>query len=214
MNKWKQIWYAYFEDATFLKLLKGVWLITSNRERLYLLMIIFGFLISLFVGQEMVEMLAVMIVFEGLIILKFEQIKNKMILDEYGGLDGSIIPDDGMYSQGGRYLIFKTKLKEQNISAINVYECFDLVDSQIEIASTNSSFRTMILTFIFGLVLGLFATMWSYFDLDILMKLSLLIIVSSLVVVMIISLIPSKLEKLKELRYFMLMYKSESKKLV
>ena len=32
MNKWKQIWYAYSLDATFFKILKGVWDKASKKE--------------------------------------------------------------------------------------------------------------------------------------------------------------------------------------
>lgn len=211
MNQWKELWVAYHVGATRIKIFKDLWIHSAVWDRFYTFFIGAVFLGSLYMHfVEQWFWLLPMVVTEILLLFKLLSIKDNLVLGEYGGTDNTQAPPSSDNYQSTRYLIFKNQLKEKHITKSHIDECFELIDSQIDIASTGSSTLKKSSTFSIGILAGILTALWKQLDLNSLLVIALSIIGFVILINMIASIFPSKVEKLKELKYFMLLYCRET----
>lgn len=210
MSYWKVIWDAYHAEATRLKIFLGIWSSTSLSERLYTIVLvgIFSFSFVLFFILKGWLLIPVLLS-ELALIVKFTSLNEKMLYSEFGDQEEKQ-PLKYKNYQDTRYLMFKKKLKNSFIGEPAIRGCFELLDSQIDIVATESAATKKIVTFSFGLLAGLVGSIWSRMEYEELSLVASAIISFMLLIIVVASVFPSKLEKLKELRYFMLLYCHEA----
>jgi len=210
MSYWKVVWDAYHAEATRLKIFLGVWNSTSLWERFYTITLVVVFLLSLVLFFILKGWLLVPVLLaEVALIVKFTSLNEKMVYEEFGDQEAKQ-PLKSQNYQDTRYLMFKKKLKKSFIREPTIRGCFELLDSQIDIVATESSATKKIVTFSLGLLAGLVGSVWSRMEYAQLALVAAAIIAFMLLIVVVASAFPSKLEKLKELRYFMLLYCHEA----
>lgn len=211
MNHWKEIWNAYHEGATRKKILKDIWQYSKKWDKFYLTSIFLVFLTSVFMNFYQGEYWLILIVTtESAILLKLNSLKQNLIMHEYGGTEQSQTPPNSVNHQSTRYLIFKNMLVQKEIPKSAVEGCFNLVDLQIDIAATDASGIKRVSSFSMGILTGILTALWKELHIKELIIISLSIIGTVLLIDAIASVFPSKLEKLKELKYFMLLYCRET----
>ena len=207
INSWKTIFFAYHNDATKTKILTTTWEHSSNLDKFFIVICIIIFVISLYLYLMVSEWyMVVAVLCEVLFLLKINGLKEHLILTEYGGVDNSQAPPSSTSHQSTRYLMFKKNLNDKNITKSHIHECIPLVDLQVDILSTKDNPFKKLSTFIFGLLSGIAAALWKGLDAKSLMLISIPIIAIALIFSAVASIFPSKLEKLKEMKYFMLLY--------
>ena len=210
MSCWKIVWDAYHAEATRLKIFLGIWNSTSLWERFYTIGLVVIFLFSLVLFLILQGWLLVPVLLaEVALIVKFTSLNEKMVYAEFGD-QGEKQPLKSQNYQDTRYLMFKKKLEKSSIGEPTIRGCFELLDSQIDIVAIESASTKKIFTFSLGLLAGLVGSVWSRMEYAELALVAAAIISFMLLIVVIGSGFPSKLEKLKELRYFMLLYCHEA----
>jgi cytochrome c oxidase subunit IV len=210
MSYWKVVWDTYHAEATHLKIFLGIWDLTSLWERFYTLALVVIFLLSLILFFILQGWLLIPVLLaEAALIMKFTSLSEKMVYAEFGDQEAKQ-PLKSQNHQDTRYLMFKKKLKESSIGEPTIRECFELLDSQIDIVATESAATKKIITFSLGLLAGLVGSVWNRMEYTELALVAGAIISFILLIYVVASGFPSKLEKLKELRYFMLLYCHEA----
>ncbi len=210
MNQWNNIRAAYFRESTQLRIFRELWRNLTNNERWFIGLVAIVFLGALITSyySKSVWWLLLAAVSEGGFFIKLESFRNKLIFHEYGSSE-NISPLSNDKNQFSRYLLFKKQLNEQGITNTNISDCFDLIDWQIEIESSDPAGIRKASTFSFGILAGIFAALWKQLDI----KALLLIVFSMVMVILFLNLIailfPANVERLRELKYFMLLYRCE-----
>lgn len=212
MNEWKEIWTAYFEEAKKRKILLSTWEKASKWEKLYiLLMLIFLFLsfIPFWFGVNAAIYAAIVI--EAALIFTLSEIKEGMLTTEYGDTSDAKIPPEKENQQSTRYLVFRDALLKKHINKSHVLQCFDLIDCQIDIASTsNNATSAKFIPFLVGLLSGLILIQSRSLQPKEAIFFTIFIIITIVLCYTITTLFPSKVERLKELKYFMLLFSKEN----
>ncbi len=144
------------------------------------------------------------------LIFQIGKLKNKFIKNEFGDVSQSQTPHDDKNHKTSRYLTFKKALEDNWVTKKHVQDCQELIDLQIDIASSEGLLRKKFSRFVIGGIgLGILGIFWSKIDVLYLIYISAILIPISLLIYFVLYLIPSKLEKLKEMKYFMLLYSRE-----
>jgi hypothetical protein len=210
VNSWKRIWISYHLTAKTRKLIVDTFRHSSVFDKVYLtitflLMICSGVLHS----YDNYFSLPLLAASEIAFLIRLNKLKENLILNEYGGSDNSQAPPDSEDNKATRYLMFKKALKDNHINKSHVNECHELIDLQIDMSSSSGLQIKRLTTFVVGIFLGLFAAVWKSLDVTILIYIALSTLLISLMLVPTLTFFPSKIEKLKELKYFMLLYCKE-----
>jgi len=207
MNEWKEIWLAYHSEATRTRVFIDVMSRATAWDYIYILFLLAVLAFSLAMHiKEPGWWLVLSVITEVALLFKLSNLKEMMILNEYGGPDKTKIPPSKNNHQDTRYLIFKSRLKEKHITKSHVKDCFDLIESQIDIASTDSTGLKKSIGFSIGMLAGVFTTIWKKVDTYTLILIAFSIIGFVIFIYLIASAFPSKLERLKEQKYFMLLF--------
>ncbi|MBZ0093277.1 MAG: hypothetical protein K8F27_13790 [Sulfuricellaceae bacterium] len=150
--------------------------------------------------------LSLAVVGELLLFLVLDKIKDKTFFSEYGSPDNAMVPPDNEEHRVSRYMIFRKRLRETNITRSHVEDVFPLADAKLDLESSRGEMPRKYLGFAIGLLVGTLVS-WSK-NLDA-QELSLAVaafVVSSFFIVMVLWVVPSRAERLKELKYFMHLY--------
>lgn len=207
MNKWKEIWLAYHVNASRGKILSGIWSHASIADRFYVAFLILVFSICIiFHIKELGFWLIPAVASEVALLFKLSFLKDSLVLNEYGGLENSQAPPSTENHQSTRYILFKNTLKEKYIEKSHVNDCFDLIDCQIDIQSTEPGGFKKSSSFVLGILAGILTALWKQLDLISLLYISLGFIAVAALIYLVSSAFPSALEKRKELKYFMLLF--------
>ena len=207
MNQWKILWDAYHLNATLSRLLKDIVGHSNKVDKLLLLlggMIFFFGIVLVFFNIKV----AVWVVLLGEIIVlyKADKLRELLILNQFGSNTSSQVPHDDRDHKVSRYLMFKKSLRENAIHKSHVESCFELIETQIEIAQSSGSGLKKFASFSSGILIGLLATFWRKLDTNELIYIGIILISFTAFVCFILFLKPSRIEKLKEMKYFMQLY--------
>jgi len=213
MNHWKEIWRAYHSGATRTKIFLDIIRHASTYDLIIIVLLTLIFFISAYYQiDQQGWWLALLFSSEFGLFYYLYTLKNKVVLNEYGGEDDTQAPPSNENHQSTRYLIFKNRLMANKVTEIHTRGCFELVEAQIDIVSTNAVGLKNFSTFILGILAGILATLWKQLDNTSLMLLAFSVVLIGGIIYIFANVLPSKLEKLKELKYFMLLYCREVKK--
>ncbi|OCH02039.1 hypothetical protein A6D98_02985 [Aliivibrio fischeri] len=207
MNQWKILWDAYHLNATLSRLLKDIVGHGNKVDKLLLLIggIIFTFGIVLVFINIQVAVWAVLLG-EVIVLYKTDKLRELLILNQFGADNTSQIPHDDKDHKVSRYLMFKKSLREKAIHKSHVESCFELVETQIDIVQSSGSGMKKFASFSSGILIGLLATFWRKLDTNELIYIGIILISFTAFVCFILFLKPSRIEKLKEMKYFMQLY--------
>lgn len=210
MNYWAMIWKAY-DKSTKTKLFIEVFLNENTLGRLTILFATIIFFLGAYFQffEKNSYGFIPLIIGEFYLIHKLDKSRKLLILNEYGDLNSSQIPHDDKDHKRSRYLMFKKSLQDGFISKSHVEDCFDLIDIQIDIASSSSVNVKRFGGFCFGILIGILASYWRTLSAEELIWVGASLIVMGLLIAFVLFLFPSKMENLKEMKYFMKLYTNE-----
>jgi hypothetical protein len=143
------------------------------------------------------------------LLYKFDKLKQALVLNEYGDPNIAQTPHNDLNHQTSRYLMFKQELSSNHVTKSHVKDCFELVETQIDISESTGTSVRKFSSFGFGIFLGVLGTFWKKLETTELIYVGLTLLAVGIFVGFIISLFPSRIEKLKEMKYFMQLYRRE-----
>ncbi len=211
MNNWNIIWQGYHSNASLKKLVADVIRRGTVIEKGYLLVCLAGLVcgaVSYFF-HNFIAGLMLAIVGEIGLLQKLKELKQRLILSEFGEPDKLQMPPDEEYQT--RYLLFKTALEDRSLIKSDVSDCFNLVDMQIDIAASSGLTVKKLSGVLVGFLAGIGGAVWDKMKPEQLLIVAFLLFVAWLFAAMLFSIFPSKIEKLKEMKYFMMLYCKETK---
>lgn len=207
MNSWREIWTAYFSRSTTLKILLGTFIHASWADRIFLVVTAAGFAVGIWCYIVLSRASIIpMLGFEMLILFRLFSLKESLVLEEFGDKDASQTPPDDDSHRETRYLMFKDTLMNKGLTHSHVSDCFDLIDMQIDIAATSGQNYKKFFSFSLGAFLGLLGSFWHGQSMADLIYFGGAVMSFGLFGTLLISAFPSRIERLKELKYFMKLY--------
>lgn len=211
MNDWGVIWTEYHRSASTWRITKEALQATSFGVRLYLCFVMLAFIASaIFLFEDLPGALALVVVTELALAAKMDSLRRVLVLNEYGDPRTSAAPEEGENRRDTRYLMFKKALIANHITASHVQGCRELLDVQIEIAGTNDHPKKKVATFTAGLVTGLAAAVLKAQSPMTMTAAVIGVAFIAFFSYMILAAFPSKLERLREMKYFMALFCRES----
>ena len=135
-----------------------------------------------------------------------EKIKDKIFFAENGHPDETMAPPDNDDHRTSRYMLFRKHLKEKNITKSHVEDIFPLVDMKLDLESSRGELPKKYFSFVIGLLAGIAVSLSKNLEMYELALAVISLIVVSYFVLQILWLIPSRTERLKELKYFMKLF--------
>lgn len=205
MNYWKIIWQAYHNTATSSKICEDMFKRATWSDRFFLVTGLIGMISSLLLTNVSENWRFLLLgISEISFSFKLGELKKNLVLLEYGDPNLSNAPPE---QDATRYLIFKRKLRESRITKAHVESCFDLADAQLDIASSGNTNLRSFIKFAVGILAGFLATIQRNVDnLSDLIIIGLSLLLFAMFISIILFFIPTKAEKLKEMKYFMMLY--------
>lgn len=207
MNSWREVWNGYFDHSNRWKVLVETYLHAPWSDRIFLIVVTAGFFLSgwcyfVFFRPALFATMA----FEGVFLVRLFILKDNLVLEEFGDRDQSQEPPDTDAYRNTRYLMFKKALVGKGLTRSHVADCFELVDIQVDIASTSGQNHKKFFGFSIGVFLGLLGAVWRGTGGAELFYAGTSILAVGLLGTILISAFPSKIEQLKEMKYFMKLY--------
>ncbi|MBA4742682.1 MAG: hypothetical protein H2060_08255 [Azoarcus sp.] len=207
MNSWQKIWIEYHQAVSSGRIAIEALRAASALEKILVLSMTALFIFGLGVyylnsGASLLMMMSAEIV----LLIKIDAIKNRLVLEQYGDPCGLPVPDLGSSSRASRYLIFKQALQSAGVRSSDVMGCYDLVDMQIDIAQSGGHPRHKVLAFAGVLVAGISSVIWNQQTASDLTSVAFLVVLVSAGVFTVMSVFPTRLERFREMKYFMALY--------
>lgn len=208
MNHWKKVWDAYHREATRWAYLRELWRLSGWLTRFALICGMTVFLFGLFdlrsISRQNFPWL--MVAGEFAVLAVIHHMKGTIFRCVYGSVDEDMSPADDGDHRVGRFLMFKRKLREAQITKSHVEDLFDLLDAKDGLESHRNTLLHKFLLFVSGFFTALAITLIRGLSFDLALKSLLWLIVVCACVVPLLWVLPSRREKLRELKYFMLLY--------
>jgi len=209
LNHWKIIYSTYINKSSRSTLFANTVQHGTKWDISFLTINLIVFILGIcfyFTKYEVEISFFLIIIGEVCLLYKFDQLKQALVLNEYGDPSISQTPHNDLNHQTSRYLMFKQELSNNHISKSHIKDCFDLVETQIDISQSTGTSMQRFSSFSFGIFLGILGTFWKKLETTELVYVSLTLLAIGIFIAFIISLFPSKIEKLKEMKYFMQLY--------
>lgn len=208
MNYWKKVWDAYHRGATKRAYLGELWRISGWVTRAVLIASSLAFLWGLAsVGNTpRHELPWTFICGEFGVLAAIHHMKNTTFRRVYGSVEQDLSPADDGDHQVGRFLMFKELLRKSQVTKSHVSDLFELLDAREGMESQRNGLVYRFLIFVSGFFTALAITLIRNLSFQVALKLLLWLIVVCACVGPVLWVLPSRREKLKELRYFMLLY--------
>lgn len=215
MNHWKIIFNCYERATKWHKFLIGAFLNAHILEK-----ILFASLVLIF-GISMHEHISnrswgfyVLCISAVVLSYMINRMKQNYVFSSFGDPEFSQAPPDGKRYKESRYMQFKRMLEDNHIDKSVVDECLPLADMQIGMASTEGLLGKKLFSLLIGISLGFWAAVLRQLDENGLVAMGVAIFLIGSMLMLFISIIPSKIENMKEMKYFMMLYCREEKYLV
>jgi len=215
MTAWDRILESYTKEASRHKIFTDLWRTAGRANKALLIFLFFGVsggLLTLMISEMMADYAILfsvicLCVFAAIYPAIYDDLKSNV----YGFKTGDIQAVGKTNHQNTRYQLFKNSLVKQKVTSEGIDECLDLIDSLIEAQVQNTQGLKKIPTFILGLASGVLAILWKQMDVGPLIVVVVVIIYISVLFSSVSSTFPNALDKAKELKHFMHLYRYEVK---
>ncbi|MGR4069812.1 hypothetical protein [Billgrantia sp. C5P2] len=143
-------------------------------------------------------------------LIKFSDYARKEYLrNVYTNEDVALAPPEEVNHQDVRYLMFRRRIIEENIIEEDIVSMFDIIAARLEMESSVGVYTKGFLAFLGALFIASYSYVIDFVGEENVFGLVLSILAAGVFVFFILSLMPSKIEKIKELKYFLSLYKQE-----
>ncbi|WP_447937446.1 hypothetical protein [Thermomonas fusca] len=210
MNSWKILWDSYYQGASKSAYAKELWRLSSGLTRALLVVSFLAVVLAVvyYVRYESTDWKAFpfLLLAEGALILVVDHMRGKRFSDSYGSADSTLSPAEREDHRANRYLIFRSRISGKGLGKSHVDDLFDVLDAKIELENHRNERLNRFLVFVSGFASAL-AIAWirGLETQEIAFAIS-VAVVGTLLVGPILWLMPSRKERLKELKYFMKLF--------
>lgn len=210
VNSWKIVWDSYYQGASKSAYASELWRLSSWPTRLMLLLSgafsIYTFHFYIGHGQDDWRSLPLLLVAELALIAVLDYMRGKRFSASYGLQESSLGPAESDDHRANRYLIFKQKLAESGITRSHINDLFDVLEAKAELESHRNERLNKFLVYMSGFGTAL-AIAWIK-GLSVQQSATAIAAVICIILIVgpILWMLPSRRERLKELKYFMRLF--------
>ena len=187
-----------------------MWRLAPVAQRILIVVLGIVFLaalvVYLFVSEHSGVALFAAIAAEIFLLLVLDKVKDETFFSEYGRPDDAMVPPDNEEHRVSRYMLFRRRLREKNITKSHIEDAFPLADAKLDLEASRGEMPKKYLGFTVGLIAGALVSWSKNLEARELAIAITVLAVVSFFVVMVLWVIPSRTERLKELKYFMHLY--------
>lgn len=213
MNQWKVIWDAYHYNATLFALFCDIFTQGNKLDRVLIFLSLLAFLvgITLVFTSNLFYAVWIVVIANTYLVFRLPKLKESLILNQFGSISDEVEPHDDESHRESRYLMFKQKLREMHINKSHIKDCFELVETQLEMAESSVLPLKRFASFVSGIALGFATVVWRNLDTAQLIYVGITLVLVCIFLLLFFYILPSKREKIIEMKYFMQLYCRELK---
>ncbi len=218
MTQWNIVWKSYMEDCKRTRIMSDIYSSVSWMHKIVLIVSAFFFvmLVVAVVSTQLFDLpgnknlwLAGVVFFEIIFLLAGHKAKNIYKEKFYSKHDLSQIPPENYRHQEIRYLKFRHKLIKENIVPENIKILLEILSSREEMENVSGLYAKRFSGFTIAVIIALIVSLLRSASPASLAIISFFGIILGFFIYSIASLIPSPVEKIRELNYFLNLYKNE-----
>lgn len=210
MNSWKVLWNTYYQGASKSAYAWELWRLSSKVTRIAFcvaaLLLALGFFFYIHAEHSDWRALPSLVIAEAFFVLVLDHARGKPFASSYGTTDQTMSPAEIEDHRGSRYLIFKNKLTSAGITKSHVNDLFEVLDAKIELETHRNERLNRFLVFVSGFFTALILSWVRGLTPQQLGSALSALAITVLVIGPILWMLPSRREKLKELKYFMRLF--------
>jgi len=213
MKAWRDVWQAYYTLATRKNYWKQLFLVSSWPQRttaaISVAVIFYGIASGRFTSESTLAPYIWLIIPQVTLLAILDAVRTKTFTENFGGLPEETAPPESENYRRDRYVLFRDALKKRDILGSDVKPLIPLVDARLDMEQHHNELMKKFGLFASGILTAL-AIPW----LKELSGKNIGIVVAALAIVLFATmltlwLIPSRKARLKELKYFMMIYERE-----
>ena len=208
MNSWKVVWDAYYQQATRGAYAKELWRLANWPTRISFAIALGFFLFGLTnVSKQPHDQIPWQLILGELGLLALvEHVRGTRFATAYGSIESNFGPAENEEQRGYRFLMFKNSLRSQHLTASHVRDLFEVVQAKEELESQHNmalgKFGLFVSGFLTSAAITLIRSLQSAQAAWLLVWLA----AATLVLAPLFWILPTRKGKLKELKYFMVLY--------
>ena len=208
MNHWKIVWDAYTKGATRWAFFCELWRLASWKLRIAAFACLVGF------GWGGVEVMQdpgretpwLLFASEFGFLMVLYHVRGELFQREYGSPDSALSPSEAEDYRASRFLMFKAALRAKNITKHHVSDLSDGLAARDELEAQRNGILNRFLAFASGFISATVLTLIRGADGKQQLYILLITLGACVLLVPLLWLIPSRKERMKELKYFLVLY--------
>jgi len=205
-------------DCTRTKILKDAYGSIKTLHKALLLLSFVGFMIfvsgafySIFNPEKIDRdaMFLLFALFEMIFLLMAESAVKNLSKKSYSFKEQAQVPPEDTNHQKTRYLKFSLQLKKSKIVAKNIVTLIDILKAREELEEVKGIYVNRFVGFLMALVIAIIVSVIKIVELDVLILICAYGLFIGFLVFAIASMVPAKIERIRELKYFLVMYEKQ-----
>lgn len=217
MNKWNVVWKAYHDECSRRALIQDVFHSNTLLVKLAILVFLSVFVFAgglviyqIFTGEKFVIIsLITFLVSEVFFLIMVLVAKNKYVNSVYTDFDTLWIPPETKKLQRLRYLKFRKRIKDMDITFRNVPNLICILESREKLEEVSGTYIKRFWGVMLTLCVALAVAGFKSLDIVLLIYASLILLAVAFFIYQIASIVPAPLERIRELNYFLTMFQKE-----
>lgn len=210
MNAWKITWETFFKHSSRRSYAKELWRLSSMKLRVGFIVAALTFIAAItWVAHRHLDdwqSMAAILLAELFLFLIIEEMKGRVFRSEYGDADTVLGPPEKEWYRESRFLMFKKRLTDASVTRNHVKNLFDLIDTKIDLENHRNETAKKFLIFASGVVTASAVAWAKGLEPKAAIQAAAWFALSCAFIAPFLWVLPSRKERLKELKYFMLLY--------
>ena len=209
-NYQRAIWTAYVHTSTPWRQAVEVFKFAPRAAKIVFVLSAFSFVATLAVHLTIWRPAFIgTLTFEAILVLGMLIAKERFLRVEFGEFENRSGPPDTQDGSEPRYLMLRSELNKTSLTPSHIDDYLAVLEAQIEKESAPHRMADKVTALITGITIGLAAAIFRALSAEALLTAVVVVAGVAFFTKMVISLFPSKLQKLYELKYFMAIYKGQ-----
>lgn len=210
MNAWKITWETFFKHSSRRSYAKELWRLSSIKLRVGFIVAALAFIAAIsWVAHRHLsdwQSMAAILLAELFLFLIIEEMKGRVFRSEYGDADTVLGPPEKEWYRESRFLMFKKRLTDASVTRNHVENLFDLIDAKIDLENHRNETAKKFLIFASGVVTASAVAWAKGLEPKSAIQAAAWFALFCAFIAPFLWVLPSRKERLKELKYFMLLY--------
>jgi len=210
-------------DCTRMKILKDAYNSASKLHKGGLLLSLVCFIISMVATMhsvsnaeqinEIIMYISIILfaLFEFTFLFLAERALKNLNHKNYSFLEQSQVPPENLNHQKTRYLKFRSQLKKADIGANSIETIIDVLKAREELEEVSGTYVKRFFGFFMALIITLTVSLIKDFEFEVVKLIFVFGGLIGFLIFAIASMIPAKIERILELKYFLVMYEKQLK---